>query len=627
MISYLLPQRAATVQTLGHPAAGVIGWVDASSNRSGVTVTESTALTLASVWCAVRVISETIATLPCMLYRRTSGDTRERATDDDRYWLLTEQPHPHMSAVTFFEAMTARMVLHGNCYAEIVWAGGMPRQLELRNPESVYLEIVEDDLVYRVANPDSVVLPEKMLHIAGLGGDGLTGWSVIRYAQESIGSALAADQYAAGQWGNGGTPNGVLKHPMRLDKSAREHLRREWEEIHRGSNNAGRVAIMHGGMEFQPISMPNKDAQFLESRDFSVREVARWFRLPPHMLADLSNSSVRANIEQQALEFIVYSLKPWLTRWQQALNRKLLVGSEQREMYFEFLLESLLQGDSAAQANAWSVGRQWGWYSVNDIRKMLNMTPVSGGDVYLQPVNMVPADSEMASGERAEPEPILAPPPGEDSDDEGEEEIDEQAAKALGENWRETMAAIVATGRDQLQQVVASGASSFADVATHCDEAASSHLESLRELREEIHRDILRPILERARGCDVGLVYSAHALLHEHVRVAQKRERSEVSRAAKTVARGAPLNEWLDDYYGRFAADLAERIKPACDAYRAIRPHCSESLASDVADRYCAAHVAEISAASRGNRAGCAQRVQAVLDSWEPAIQEISMGD
>jgi hypothetical protein len=254
-----------------------------------------------------------------------------------------------------------------------------------------------------------VIQAENMLHVPGLGGDGLEGWSVVRYAAQSIGSGVAADKYAGGQWGNGATPAGVLTHPMRLDKAAREHLRREWEEVHKGSDNANKVAIMHGGMEFKPISMPNKDAQFLESRQFSIREIARWFRLPPHMLADLQDSSVRANIEQQAIEFIVYSLKPWLTRWQQTLNRKLLGEDERESLYFEFLLESLLQGDSAAQAAAFSVGRQWGWYSVNEIRRMLNMPPVDGGDIYLQPSNMVPSDSEMASGDRPDPAPVVAP--------------------------------------------------------------------------------------------------------------------------------------------------------------------------------------------------------------------------
>jgi HK97 family phage portal protein len=225
-----------------------------------------------------------------------------------------------------------------------------------------------DRIRYSIAEPKEELLSGQMLHVAGMGGDGIRGWSVVEYARQSLGAAIAADQYQSSLFGNKATPAGVLKHPMKLDKPAREHLRREWNEIHQGSGNAGRVAIMHGGMEFQAVGMTNEDAQFLQSRNFSIREIARWFRLPPHMLADLQDSSVRANIEQQAIEFIVYSMAPWLIRWQQTLNRKLLNRDERRTMYFEFLLESLLQGDSAAQAQAWSVGRQWGWYSVNDIR-------------------------------------------------------------------------------------------------------------------------------------------------------------------------------------------------------------------------------------------------------------------
>ena len=624
MIDYLLPSKAATVQALGHPAAGIIGWSDAADNTSGMTVDQTSALTLCAVWCAVRVISETIATLPCMLYRRKSDDSRERATTDPRYWLLTEQPHPHMNAVTFFESMTAAMVLHGNCYAEIATAmTGDVGQLEPRHPDTVSVDVDGDTLVYNVSDPAAALPADRMLHVAGLGGDGLTGWSVIKYAQQSLGSALAAEQTAGAQFGNGGTPNGVLTHPMRLDKAAREHLRKEWEDVHKGSTNAGRVAIMHGGMEFKPITMPNDDMQFLESRQFSIRDVARWFRLPPHMLADLADSSVRANIEQQAIEFIVYSLKPWLTRWQQTLNRKLLYGEEKRQMYFEFLLESLLQGDSAAQAQAWSIGRQWGWYSVNDIRKMQNLPPVDGGDVYLQPSNMVPADSEAALGKVPEPPPPMLP----GQPQEPEEDIQEEESEALRENWRESIAAIIESGRKQLEGSLNGKLAQYADIATQCEHSAANQLKTLRETRAEIHRDIMSPAMEYVRGCDEALVESANTLLRDHMAIAVKREKGDIAKASKAVARGSELNAWLDKYYTEHQHRLEQRLQPACHAYRVIRPHCSDTLAHDVSKATCETHKADIIAASRGNRSGCAERVQVVLDQWDDEVKAMSLGD
>lgn len=437
MINYLLPQRAATVESLGHPAAGVIGWKDTAANVSGVSVDAGTAMTFAAVWCAVRVISETLATLPCILYRRTSDDGRERADDDPRYDLVRSQPHPLMSSVTFFETQTAAMVLRGNCYAKIVrQVGGAIDRLEIRLPDHVNTPTVEGDdkLMYTCHDPYEEIPGDDMLHIAGLGGDGINGWSVIRYAQQSLGSALAGDQYSASQMGNGATPKGILKFPTRLVKEHREQFRREWEEQHKGSANANRIAILHGGMEYSPISMTNEDAQFLESRQFSIREVARWFRLPPHMLADLADSSVRANIEQQAMEFVTYSMAPWLVRWQQALNRKLLTEEERADgMYFEFLLDALLRGDLPTRYAAYATARQWGWMSVNDILRRENMNAIDGGDVYLQPSNMVPADSEMASGDKPDPPPppMLAPEPAEEEPAEDEEPPPEEDGRAV----------------------------------------------------------------------------------------------------------------------------------------------------------------------------------------------------
>lgn len=621
MIGYLLPQRAATVQTLGHPAAGVIGWVDASTNNTGVAVNPATALTYAAVWCATRVISETIATLPCILYRRTSDDSRERAREDDRYRLMTVQPHPYISAVSFFETMTAAMVLQGNCYAVIRRDGGVASQLEMRRPDSMRIEVLDDVPFYHCSEPQQVLNPEEMLHVPGLGGDGLEGWSVVHYAQQSIGAGIAADQYAGGQWGNGATPAGVLTHPMRLDKSAREHLRREWEEVHKGSSNAGKIAVMHGGMEFKPITMPNRDAQFLESRAFSIREIARWFRLPPHMLADLQDSSVRANIEQQAIEFIVYSLKPWLTRWQQALNRKLLGEDERGDLYFEFLLESLLQGDSAAQAQAWSVGRQWGWYSVNDIRRMMNMPPVDGGDVYLQPSNMVPADSEMARGEKPEPPtaPIAPDEPGE------EEETPEAARAALRDNWLSSVNAIVAASHE-LRQAMERGTSQASEILAEADMAMQATLQGFREVTRDIHQDIHAKRLEQIRGCDEHLVESAHVLLREHLRCALKVEKADVLKAAKCTVRGRNFCEWLDTHYKAYVAQLAERIKPAVEAYQLIRMTCYEPHTVH-AEAYCLRHREQLLKAADGSRAKFLDRVQAVVDTWDSEINSIRMGD
>jgi len=395
LIRSLIPRLRAsgtTIETLGHPAAGVLGWFGGQPTVSGVNVTESTALTFSAVWCATRVIAETLSCLPCVLYRKLPDGGRERADDDPRYWLMHDEPHPVINANTFFESLTAQVVLGGNCYGHLIYSGGGEvDRIDPILPEKVHPHVVGNTIEYQVDDAQLVIPSEDMLHVIGPSSDGLLGMSVVAKARESLGSAIAAEQMAAGQFGNSAMPTGALVVPGRMDRDKRDMLRREWEEIHRGAAKSGRVGVLHGGMDFKPFSMSNEDAQFLESRHFSIRDVARWFRVPPHMIGDLQDSSVRANIEQQAIEFIVYTMRPWLIRWEQALNRKLLTREERQTLYFEFLLDSLLRGDIAARYSAYSVARQWGWLSVNEIRKFENLNQVGGGDTYLQPVNMAPA--------------------------------------------------------------------------------------------------------------------------------------------------------------------------------------------------------------------------------------------
>jgi len=620
MINYLLPTRAATVQTLGHPAAGVIGWFDSTTNTSGVSVDYNTALTFSAVWCAVRVISETLATLPCVLYRRTSDDGRERATDDRRYTVVHDEPHPLMSAVNFFETMTAQMVLRGNCYARIVQRqGGELDRLELRNPDMVTPEVDGERIRYTISDPREIIYSDEMLHIAGLGGDGLVGWSVIKYGQQSIGGGMAADTYAAAQMGNGATPKGLLKFPTRLDKEARDKFRKDWDEQHKGGANAGKVAILHGGMEYQAISMTNEDAQLLQSRQFSVREIARWFRLPPHMLADLADSSVRANIEQQAMEFITYSMAPWLVRWQQALNRKLLAEEERKEMFFEFLLNALLRGDAQSRFGAYATGRQWGWLSVNDIRRLENMNLIDGGDVYLQPSNMVPADSDLAKGEKPDPPappPGFGAPPPEDEEEPpaDDEEVPDSARAELQRNWAQSMNAILNQGKQLNQEMITSGMAAL----DKANETITHSLLGLREVRDEIKADIAAPRKTQVQGWQPDVTAFADAcqdLIQSHLECLQKMERAEVIKAAKSVQRGQNFVDWMVAWYEEFEARVAGRIDSAVQCYAKVA-HADDGLAGAIAAGYCAEHREQLLAAADGQPEQFAQRVQAVLDAW-----------
>ncbi|PZN07276.1 MAG: phage portal protein [Bacillota bacterium] len=372
--------------------------------RAGVVVTPATAVQFAAVYNAVRILSESVASLPLHVYRRRADGGRERADDYPLYRVLHDQPNPLMTSFQWREAAMWHLLLWGNTYAEIVRQDGFVTALWPIPPWLVQPELDETlrDIVYRINLPQGgqvVLRKEQVLHVAGPGWDGLVGKSVIALARESIGLGMAAEQFGASFFGNGAHMAGVLEHPGNLTEEAAERLRKQWRELYSGLSNAHRIAVLEEGMKYQRIGIPPEDAQFLQTREFQVEEVSRWFNLPPHMLKDLRRSTF-SNIEHQALEFVKYSLLPWLRRFEQAIKARLLAGEDEQDLYAEFSIEGLLRGDIESRYRAYAVARQWGWFSANDVRRMENMDPIEGGDVYLVPMNMVPATAVgQVSGE------------------------------------------------------------------------------------------------------------------------------------------------------------------------------------------------------------------------------------
>lgn len=227
-----------------------------------------------------------------------------------------------------------------------------------------------------------------VLHIPGLGFDGLVGYSPIAMAKNAVGMTLACEEYGASFFANGANPGGVLEHPGVLKDPTK--VRDSWNAVYRGTSNAHKVAVLEEGMKYQQIGIPPEEAQFLETRKFQINEIARLYRIPPHMVGDLEKSSF-SNIEQQSLEFVKYTLDPWVIRWEQALQRSLLLPSEKSGFFIKLNVDGLLRGDYQSRMNGYSVGRQNGWLSANDIREMEDMNPVSadeGGDLYLINGNM-----------------------------------------------------------------------------------------------------------------------------------------------------------------------------------------------------------------------------------------------
>lgn len=400
--------------TLANPDSWLVEALGGRPAASGVNVNESTAMRFTAVFAAVRVLAETIASLPLPVYRRLVPRGKERAPEHPLYQVLHDRANDEMTSFTWRETSMGHLCLWGNTYSEIEFGkDGYVRALWPLRPDKTWPEREPrtGKLVYKTILPDGTgaVLPAyRVLHIPGLGFDGLMGYSPVRLAREAIGLGLAAEEFGARFFANDARPGAVLEYPGKLSKEAKDNLRRSWEEMHQGLNKRHRIAILEEGMKLHEIGIPPEDAQFLETRKFQVVEIARIFRVPPHMLADLERSTF-SNIEHQSIEFVVHTIRPWLVRWEQVINWKLFTEAERKIYFAEFLVDGLLRGDIESRYRAYAVARQWGWMSANDIRELENMNPVPGGDVYLIPLNMVPAGSGGAETSRAAEQRLWVP--------------------------------------------------------------------------------------------------------------------------------------------------------------------------------------------------------------------------
>lgn len=366
---------------------------------SGVRINENTGLNISAVWACVRLISESVASLPLILYEK-SGDTRERLVDHPLYGVLHDSPNDAMSSMAFRTTMTAHTLTWGNGYAEIVRSSnGRPRALQIIPPHTVSVDTDgAGRQVYVVTYPDQRVrrlTRRNMLHIAGLGYDGVTGYSPIRRARETLGLAAAAERFGGSLFGNGTQPGGILSHPAKLSDLARQNITESMRRERAGPENAHKLMVLEEGMTWTQTSIPPDDAQFLETRKFEVEEIARWYGCPLHMIQSLEHATF-SNIEHQSIDYVTHTLRPWLVRWEQEIKRKLISPNEQ-DLFAEHLVDALLRGDTKTRYESYHIGRQGGWLSANDIRRLENMPEIDGGDEYLVPLNMSPA-SEVEQG-------------------------------------------------------------------------------------------------------------------------------------------------------------------------------------------------------------------------------------
>ena len=414
-------RSAASVQAA--MAAYARDWLAGADSEgataTGLAVTPESSLAYTAVLACVRVLSEAVASLPCLVYERYDQNGREakrRSAEHAVYPLVHDAPNTVQTAFEFYEMGMAHILLWGNFYAEIDWSpGGQARGLWPLPAWWVSPKWARDGKWYelQMGSGQREYLPDyRVLHVPGFGYDGVEGKSMIRLAREAIGLGLATEQFGARFFGNGAMPGGVLEHPGKLSDEAYKRLKDSWELRHQGLNNAQRLAILEEGMKLSAIAVPPEDAQFLETRRFQRQDIAAIFRVPPHMIGDLERATF-SNIEQQSTDFDTNTLRPWLERWEQRLNRSLLLEEERRTYFMEFLVDAILRADTATRYAAYATGRQWGWLSVNDIRERENMNPVEGGDEYLSPLNMAdmagagedePPTTDDGSGDDAEPE-------------------------------------------------------------------------------------------------------------------------------------------------------------------------------------------------------------------------------
>lgn len=367
---------------------GTGSWVFGRT-ASGQHVDEEAALRYSAVWACVRVISETMATLPWQVFQRTKNGRKEM--ESDVAWMLQVQPNAEMSPFVFKELLTRRALLCGNAYAEIERdGGGRPVALWPICSERVYPKRDDNgEIVYYVRDIDQgdVELgPNDIFHLKGPGGDGLVGYSVIRMAAESIGLGMAMQQFGANFFGNGAHVGGALFHPKSLSDTARKNLEQSVQRSTSGRSSLS-LRVFEEGMKYERIGIPPEDAQFLESRNAQVRDVCRWYRVPPHKVADLADAKW-ANIEFQAIDFVTDAIVPWACRMEQEANGKFFGRNNRGTMYTKMNLAGLLRGDMKARFDSYAVGRQWGWLSPNDVRQLEDLNPIPNGDIYLVPANM-----------------------------------------------------------------------------------------------------------------------------------------------------------------------------------------------------------------------------------------------
>lgn len=378
---------------------------------SGKTIDEETSLRIAAVYSCVRLLSEAVASLPLMVYQKTENG-KEVAESHPMYELLHNKPNDYQNSFEFFDLIMCNLLLLGNAYCFIEKSSKRVKQLLPLRPDQMGVKRVNNKIVYvfKGNGKEELFSPKEIWHPKGMvKPDGLTGYSVISLAREAMGIAASAEDYAARFYANDARPGGILSTPGRITKDSAERLKASWQDAFSGEGRS-KVAVLEEGLQWSPVSMSNSDMQFIESRKFQINEIARIFRVPPHMIGDLERATF-SNIEEQSIEFVTYCLRPWIIRLEKGLNNALFEND--RTYFVEFKVDGLLRGNTQSRYAAYSTAFSNGWMCINEIRALENMNPVEGGDKYFRPLNLTDINAPDQPSQDIQPFGDKAPQEGE----------------------------------------------------------------------------------------------------------------------------------------------------------------------------------------------------------------------
>lgn len=383
---------------LTEPPPWLLSMLGAPTSAAGVDVIPETSITLAAVWDCVNILSQTVGTLPLIVYQNGAAG-KKKALNHPLWSILHDRPNPEMTSMVWRMVMMTHLGLWGNHYSQIVRDQiGRPIGLWPIHPQRVRMmrDIITQKLYYTVAPAFgetglTTIYAPDMLHVKGLSLNGLVGFSPIGAAREAIGLGLAEQEFGARVFSNDATAGAMLEHPGTLSDAAYDRLKRSIEDQTRSLKDKHRMLILEEGMKVNRYALPPEDAQFLASREFNVLEIARFYRMPPYKLG-VQVGGKASNVEQMSIEFLTDTIMPWLVNIEQEIALKLMNDAERAQFFAEFFVDGYLRGDTATRYGAYAIARQWGWMSANEIRHAEHMNPIQGGDDYLVPLNMVPAD-------------------------------------------------------------------------------------------------------------------------------------------------------------------------------------------------------------------------------------------